>query len=73
MGRVSDIYSKNEDGSEIHLAHYDYYPTGSVKTIIMGNAITLSYTYHISGAVKTAMAKDSRGNSLYSETLYYED
>ena len=73
LGRVSDIYTKNGNGSQAILAHYDYYPTGSVKTITMGNAITLSYTYHISGAVKTAMAKDSRGNSLYSETLYYED
>ena len=73
LGRVSDIYTKNGNGSQAILAHYDYYPTGSVKKITMGNAITLSYTYHISGAVKAAMAKDSRGNSLYSETLYYED
>ena len=55
------------------LATYAYYPTGSVKTVTMGNSLTLTYTYHISGAVKTATVQSADGNTLYSETLYYED
>lgn len=56
------------------LAHYEYYPTGNVKRVTLGNSVALDYTYHISGAVKTAVAKNLADNStLYSETLYYED
>ena len=73
LGRVSDIYTKNGNGSQAILAHYEYYPTGSVKNITMGNALKLSYTYHISGAVKTATVKSIDGKELYSETLHYED
>ena len=73
LGRVSDIYTKNGNGSQAILAHYEYYPTGSVKNITMGNALMLSYTYHISGAVKTATVKSIEGKELYSETLHYED
>ena len=39
----------------------------------MGNALKLTYTYHISGAVKTATVKSVDGKELYSETLHYED
>ncbi len=55
------------------IVHYEYYPTGGVKTVTMGNSLTLTYTYHISGAVKTAAVQSADGNTLYSETLYYED
>ena len=68
LGRVDSIYSMG-----IPLAHYEYYPTGSVKSVDLGNSLTLTYTYHISGAVKTAEVKDASGANLYSETLYYED
>lgn len=44
-----------------------------LKTVTMGNSLTLTYTYHISGAVKTATVQSADGNTLYSETLYYED
>ena len=44
-----------------------------LKTVTMGNTLTLTYTYHISGAVKTATVQSADGNTLYSETLYYED
>ena len=73
LGRVDSVFSKNGSGSEILLAHYTYYPTGGVKTVTMGNSLTLTYTYHISGAVKTAAVQSADGNTLYSETLYYED
>mgnify|MGYP002624112469 CR=1 FL=1 len=73
LGRVDSVFSKNGSGSEILLAHYTYYPTGSVKTVTMGNSLTLTYTYHISGAVKTAAVQSADGNTLYSETLHYED
>ncbi|WP_407450217.1 RHS repeat domain-containing protein [Fibrobacter sp.] len=45
----------------------------------MGNNITVTYTYHISGALKSATAVsksegvESGAIPLYSETLYYED
>jgi len=74
-GRVDTLYVKNGSVAETVLATYEYYPTGSVKQIALGGgALTLSYTYHISGAVKTAIAKNvSSGTILYSETLDYED
>lgn len=51
-----------------------YYPTGAVKRVTLGDAIALDYTYHISGAMKTAVATNLANNStLFSETLYYED
>lgn len=55
------------------LATYSYYPTGSVKTVTMGNSLTISYTYHISGALKTAKVETANGGDIYSETLQYED
>ena len=55
------------------LATYSYYPTGSVKTVNMGNSLTISYTYHISGALKTAKVETANGGELYSEMLHYED
>ena len=73
LGRIDSVFSKNGSASEVLLATYAYYPTGSVKTVTMGNSITLTYTYHISGAVKTATVQSADGNTLYSETLYYED
>jgi len=74
-GRVDTLYVKNGSAAETVLATYEYYPTGSVKQIALGGgALTLGYTYHISGAVKTATAKNvSGGTTLYSETLDYED
>ena len=73
LGRIDSLFSKNGGGDEVLLAHFTYYPTGSVKTVNMGNSLTLTYTYHISGAVKTAAVQSADGNTLYSETLYYED
>ncbi len=73
LGRVDSVFSRNGGADEVLLATYAYYPTGSVKTVIMGNSLTLTYTYHISGAVKTATVQSANGNTLYSETLYYED
>ena len=88
LGRVDSVFSKNGGGGEVLLAHYTYYPTGEVKSVTMGNSITLTYTYHISGAVKSAtytassdvipasspsVIQSDSEESLYSETLYYED
>ncbi len=82
LGRVDSVFSKNGSGNETLLAHYTYYPTGSVKTVTMGNSLSLTYTYHISGAVKSAKytyspnvipAPEPESAPLYSETLYYED
>src|SRR5574344_2092386 len=56
LGRVDTLYVKNGSSPETVLAAYVYYPTGSVKSIKMGNTITLDYEYHISGAVKSAVA-----------------
>ena len=77
------LYSADERGSgkagrkfqddEVLLATYSYYPTGSVKTVNMGNSLTISYTYHISGALKTAKVETANGGELYSEMLHYED
>ncbi len=39
----------------------------------LGNSLTLSYTYHISGAVKTAEVRSADNRELYADTLYYED
>ena len=72
LGRIDSVFSKS-GGNEVLLARYEYYPTGSVKTIYMGNALKLSYTYHISGAVKTAKVTTANGAEYYSETLNYED
>ncbi len=82
LGCVDTLYVTNGSSSETVLAAYEYYPTGSVKSIKMGNTITLDYEYHISGAVKSAVAyvldgsvdgANSVPKVLYSETLYYED
>ena len=73
LGRVDSVFSKNGGGDEMLIAHYTYYPTGSVKNIVMGNTLTLTYTYHISGAVKSARVTTANGAELYSQTLYYED
>ncbi|MBR2306741.1 MAG: RHS repeat-associated core domain-containing protein [Fibrobacter sp.] len=73
LGRVSYIDSKNGTAPLVELAHYEYYPTGSVRTVTLGNSLTLSYTYHISGAVKTAMVMSADNRELYADTLYYED
>ena len=85
LGRIDSVFTKNGSASEVLLATYAYYPTGSVNAVTMGSSITLTYTYHISGAIKTAtyssvipatsssvILNDSE-ESLYSETLYYED
>src|SRR5690554_4336388 len=82
LGRVDTLYVTNGRSPETVLAAYEYYPTGSVKSIKMGNTITLDYEYHISGAVKSAVAYVLDGSVngassvpkvLYSEILYYED
>ncbi len=73
LGRIDSLFSKNGGGDEMLLAHYSYYPTGSVKTVNMGNSLTISYTYHISGALKTAKVETANGGELYSEMLHYED
>jgi len=73
LGRVDSVFSKNGGADEVLLATYAYYPTGSVKTVNMGNSLTISYTYHISGALKTAKVETANGGELYSEMLHYED
>src|SRR5574344_1360634 len=75
LGRVDTLYAKDGAGNETVLAAYEYYPTGSVKRIALGGGtLSLDYTYHISGAVKSAAAtRTDDGATLYSETLYYED
>ena len=73
LGRISIINTKNGNASSAEIAHYEYYPTGAVKSITLGKSIILTYTYHISGAVKTAIITSADGSKLYSETLYYED
>lgn len=73
LGRIDSLFSKNGGGDEMLLATYSYYPTGSVKTVNMGNSLTISYTYHISGALKTAKVETANGGELYSEMLHYED
>jgi RHS repeat-associated protein len=71
LGRVDTLYVTNGSSSETVLAAYEYYPTGSVKSIKMGNTITLDYEYHISGAVKSAVAYvlDGSVNSASSNTV----
>ena len=73
LGRVSKILSSYGNTPETELARYEYYPTGSVKTVTLGNSLTLSYTYHISGAMKTATVMSADNRELYSDTLYFED
>ena len=73
LGRIDSVFSKNGGGDEVLLAHYEYYPTGSVKSVHMGNTLTLAYTYHISGALKTARVTTANGAEWYSEKLHYED
>lgn len=73
LGRVESIFAKDGSSPENAIATYEYLPTGAVKSIKMGNALTLSYSYHISGAVKTIDVTSTREEQLYSETLYYED
>ena len=62
---------KNVDNS--CFVENSYYPTGAVKRVTLGNSLTVSYTYHISGALKTAKVQSADGAIRYSETLYYED
>jgi RHS repeat-associated protein len=71
LGRVDTLYVTNGASLETVLAAYEYYPTGSVKSIKMGNTITLDYEYHISGAVKSAVAYvlDGSVNSASSNTV----
>ena len=73
LGRVSKIMSRYGNTPETELARYEYYPTGSVKTVTLGNSLTLAYTYHISGAIKTAEVRSADNRELYADTLYYED
>ena len=73
LGRISKIVSSYGSAPETELARYDYYPTGSVKTVVLGNSLTLSYTYHISCAMKTATVLSADNRELYADTLYYED
>jgi RHS repeat-associated protein len=56
LGRVDTLYVTNGRSPETVLAAYEYYPTGSVQSVKLGNTITLDYEYHISGAVKSAVA-----------------
>lgn len=58
LGRVEFINVDYGFSAPSELAHYEYYPTGAVKRVTLGNSIALDYTYHISGAVKTAVAKN---------------
>ncbi|WP_176421980.1 RHS repeat domain-containing protein [Fibrobacter sp. UWH1] len=73
LGRISSISVKNGASLSTELVSYAYYPTGNVKTVRLGNNVTIDYTYHISGAVKTATAKNADGKKLFEEELYYED
>lgn len=73
LGRVDSVFSKNGGGDETLLARYEYYPTGSVKSVHMGNILTIVYTYHISGALRTARVTTANGAEWYSEMLHYED
>lgn len=79
LGRTDSIYVRKGASSEKALATYEYYPLGTLKSITLGNNITVTYTYHISGALKSATAVsksegvESGAIPLYSETLYYED
>src|SRR5574344_55428 len=75
LGRVDTIYAAAGKSAETVLAAYEYYPTGRVKRITLGGgALGLAYTYHISGAVKSAKAtRTDDGATLYGETLHYED
>ena len=72
-GRVGRIVSKNGTADETELARYEYFPTGGVKTVTLGNSLVLSYTYHIGGALKTATVVSAEGGELYADTLHYGD
>ena len=73
LGRMDSVIARRGSGDEFLLAHYEYYPTGPVKKVTLGNSLTITYTYHISGAVKNATVTSAKGEELYSETLHYED
>jgi len=73
LGRISRINTKTGNANLSELARYEYYPTGSVKTVILGNSLRLNYTYHISGAIKTAVVKSAENREIYADTLFYED
>ena len=74
LDRVDTLFSTNGSHSENILATYEYYPSGQVRSIQLGGGkVSLEYTYHISGAVKTVNMKSVDGMELYAETLYYED
>ncbi|PZW62348.1 RHS repeat-associated core domain-containing protein [Fibrobacter sp. UWR1] len=74
LGRVDSIYVKNGYSNEKLLASYVYYPLGTLKSVTLGDNITVTYTYHISGAVKSATTSSKfQDKPLYKETLFYED
>ena len=75
LGRISSVQVRNGvHPYQTELVRYEYYPTGSVKRAVLGNGVALDYTYHISGAVKTAVAtRVSDGSMIYADTLSYED
>ncbi|MCQ2103455.1 MAG: DUF4329 domain-containing protein [Fibrobacter sp.] len=74
LGRVDSIYVKNGYSNEKLLASYEYYPLGTLKSVTLGDNITVTYTYHISGAVKSATTSSKfQDKPLYKETLFYED
>ncbi|SHH87874.1 RHS repeat-associated core domain-containing protein [Fibrobacter sp. UWH9] len=73
LGRVSHISVKNGESLATSLVNYTYYPTGNVKSVRLGNSVTIDYSYHISGAIKSASVKRADGMELYKEELFYED
>ena len=44
-----------------------------MKSVLLGSNISIDYTYHISGAVASAVVKRADGSNLFNETLFYED
>ena len=73
LGRILSIDVQNDKSKYTELVSYSYNPTGTVKSLKLGNNVTIDYTYHISGAVKTASVKRVDGAHLYNEELSYED
>ena len=68
LGRIDCEFSQRGGAGAEHLiASYKYYPTGSVKTVTLGNSLSLTYTYHISGVVKSAKVVSANGG----EYSYY--
>jgi hypothetical protein len=68
LGRIDCVFSQRGGAGAEHLiASYKYYPTGSVKTVTLGNSLSLTYTYHISGVVKSAKVVSANGG----EYSYY--